>query len=190
MNRATFIYKLRNYLSDLSAYEIERSVNYFNEMIDDRMEEGMTEEEAVADIGDVRLVAEKILTEEGSLFGQIKSQVLPRQKMAGWQKVLLILGAPLWFVLILAGVLLCFVGFLLYLAFWLVAVVITFAGAISIVGSLFKIMEGLPVVILTAAVGFIFLGLGLILVRLAYALSGTVLPFYRKIIRRRRLGGD
>ena len=51
MNKQEFLTDLAAKLSDLPADEIEERVTFYSEMIDDRMEEGLTEEEAVAAIG-------------------------------------------------------------------------------------------------------------------------------------------
>ncbi len=47
MKREVFIESLKIALSDLPEEEIQSSLAYFNEMIDDRIDEGMTEEEAI-----------------------------------------------------------------------------------------------------------------------------------------------
>ena len=63
MKREVFIESLKIALSDLPEEEIQSSLAYFNEMIDDRIDEGMTEEEAIADMGRVDEIAAKLLAE-------------------------------------------------------------------------------------------------------------------------------
>ncbi len=48
MKKAEFLALLRERLADFSNEDAEKSAAFYSEMIDDRMEEGMTEEEAVA----------------------------------------------------------------------------------------------------------------------------------------------
>lgn len=171
MNRVKFIQTLRKHLSELPAYEVEKSVNYFNEMIDDRIEEGMTEEEAVADIGDVRLVAERILDEERPLLEQLKSQIMPKKGLSGWVIALLILGAPLWLSLLLAAGLLFLAVCLIALAVWVVALAFTVQGGATIISSLFRIGDGVLPVLATLSVGLIMVGLGILLLPVAKSFS-------------------
>lgn len=51
MSKQEFLGALYNGLSGLPKEDIENSVQFYSEMIDDRMDEGMTENEAVEDIG-------------------------------------------------------------------------------------------------------------------------------------------
>ncbi len=52
MNKQAFLDALRGLAGTLSEEERARLVSYYAEMIDDRMEEGLSEEAAVADLGD------------------------------------------------------------------------------------------------------------------------------------------
>ena len=61
MNKQEFLTALRMRLSGLAETEIERPLNYYSEMIDDRMEEGLTEDQAVEAIGTVEQVSSQIL---------------------------------------------------------------------------------------------------------------------------------
>ena len=57
MTKQAFAAALRNELSGLPREDIDRSIDFYCEMIDDRMEEGLTEEEAVSAIGSVSVSA-------------------------------------------------------------------------------------------------------------------------------------
>ena len=48
MNKQEFLDELRKGLCGLPSEDIEERINFYSEMIDDRMEEGLTEEESVA----------------------------------------------------------------------------------------------------------------------------------------------
>ena len=63
MTKADFLNALDHRLGALSEIDIARSLDYYEEMIDDRMDDGMTEEEAVAAIGDPEAVSRDILRE-------------------------------------------------------------------------------------------------------------------------------
>ena len=53
MNKTEFSQALRRALGKLPSYEVEQSIAFYEEMIADRMEDGMREEEAVEALGPV-----------------------------------------------------------------------------------------------------------------------------------------
>lgn len=60
MTKDEFILTMQNALSGMHRADLERTIQYYREMIDDRIEEGMSEEAAVADVGDPIELAEAI----------------------------------------------------------------------------------------------------------------------------------
>ncbi|MBO5248949.1 MAG: DUF1700 domain-containing protein [Clostridia bacterium] len=63
MTKSEFLSALRSRLSALSSDDRERSVDFYSEMIADRMEDGMTETEAVANMGDLSRITSQILSQ-------------------------------------------------------------------------------------------------------------------------------
>ena len=118
MTKLEFQIALCQALAGLPEEDICRTVEYYNEMIEDRIEDGVPEEEAVAAVGTVGEIAEQVLGEL-SLPKLIKNKLKPRRKLGGWEITLLILGFPLWFPLLMAAfsVLLS-----VYIAIWAVIV--------------------------------------------------------------------
>ena len=80
MNKAEFLNELRTKLNGLPQSDIEERVSFYTEMIDDRVEDGMTEEEAVEQIGPVDKVVETIVSEI-PLSKIVKAKVKPQKKM-------------------------------------------------------------------------------------------------------------
>ena len=60
MNKEEFLLTMQNALSGMPRADLEKTLQYYREMIEDRVEEGMTEAEAVADVGDPIELAEAI----------------------------------------------------------------------------------------------------------------------------------
>ena len=135
MTKEEFINELRNKLVGLPKEELENRLNYYEEMIEDRMDEGKTEEEAVAEIGNVDDIAKQI-TDETPLITLVKEQTKPKRRLKVWEIVLLFLGFPLWFPLVLTGLLLCFVAYLLIWVFVIVSYSIEFSFAVASIASL------------------------------------------------------
>lgn len=89
MNKQEFLARLRRGLSSLPQEEMEEHLTFYDEMIDDRMEEGLTEEEAVQSIGSVEALIGQILLEH--------SEEKPKnRRLKTWEIVLLLLGIPVW----------------------------------------------------------------------------------------------
>ena len=103
MNKSDFLNQLRERLWALSQEDAKASVDYYGEMIDDRMDEGLTEEEAVAAVGNLEEIAEEILQATPHAPGVKKAPKKPRT-WKNWEILLLILGAPVWVPLLVAAV--------------------------------------------------------------------------------------
>ena len=61
MNKQEFLMRLREGLSGLLQNEIEERLTFYSEMIDDRIEEGLSEEQAIGEIGDIDEIIRKSL---------------------------------------------------------------------------------------------------------------------------------
>lgn len=102
MNKQEFLTDLRNALSGLPQDDIEERVTFYGEMIDDRMEEGMSEEEAIAGIGTVDEVKTQIIADI-PFQKLVIEKVKPKRALRAWEVVLIVLGFPVWFPLLIAG---------------------------------------------------------------------------------------
>lgn len=118
MTRAELAALLRERLSGMPEADIERSVEYYGEMVADRMEDGMTEEEAVAALGTPDELVSAVLSET-PMTALIRSSVAPRRRRSAWEIVLLVLGSPIWLSLLIA---LAAVVFSVYVVIWSVIV--------------------------------------------------------------------
>ena len=63
MNKKEFLAALRAGLAGLPEADVQHWLDFYSEIIEDRMEEGMTEAEAVADVGPVHDIVGQILSE-------------------------------------------------------------------------------------------------------------------------------
>lgn len=159
MTKTDFLLALRKNLSGLPKEDIEKSLDYYSEIIEDRIEDGLSEEEAVDALGSAEEIAEQILM-DASLPKIIKTKVKPSRPLKIWEIVLLILGSPIWLTLVLTVAVIIFA---FYIVIWamiisLYSAVLSFAlGGISgICGFAVFIITGNP------AQGVFFLGTGLI----------------------------
>ena len=97
MNKVEFMQKLKDGLAGLSPKDREEQLNFYSEMIDDRMEEGLSEEEAVAAIGSVKEIVSQIVTER--YYADLSAPKKERPRLSAGVIVLLLVGSPLWITL-------------------------------------------------------------------------------------------
>lgn len=128
MNRQDFLTRLAAALASLTDGEVHKILVYYDEIISDRMEDGMTEQEAVESFGSVSALAQRILAET-PLAQRVAAKAQTKNK--GVLILLLAVTAPVWLPLLFAGggVLLGVLGTLFGLAVALVAVFASFAIA-------------------------------------------------------------
>lgn len=111
MTKLAFLMALNEKLSVLPREETEERLRFYSEMIEDRMEEGLSEEDAVAAVGSVDEIAAQILSELPNT-----TEPKPRKKrMKAWEIVLLAVGSPVWASLLIAGFA---VALSLYISLW------------------------------------------------------------------------
>lgn len=145
MTRLEFISSLRERLSGIPAAELEDRIVFYTEAIDDRIEDGLTEEQAVADIGSVEDIAEAILSEI-PLTRLVKDKIKPRKRLEAWEIVLIAVGFPVWLPLLIAAFA---VGVSVYASVWAVIIslwavfasVVGCGGGVT-VGSLIQFVVG------------------------------------------------
>lgn len=158
------ILRSREELFGMTEEDIARSLSFYEELIDDRIEEGMSEEEAVADVGDPREIAAQILSEI-PLSKLVKKKMKPSRRLRAWEIVLLAAGSPIWFTLLIAAVVIVFA---LYAVLWsLVASV--WAVGVALAGTFLLSIAALVLLCIQGGVGtgLVFLGLGVFCAGLA-----------------------
>ncbi len=159
MTKQEFLDRIADRLSDLPRKEVLDRLAFYGEMIDDRMEEGLSEEDAVAAVGSVDTVATEIVTDI-PLVKIAKDRITRRKRLHVWETVLLWVGSPIWLSLLISAFA---VVLSLYASLW--AVVISLWAVFgSLVGSGFGAIVGGGAFAFTAstATGVALIGTGLL----------------------------
>ena len=186
MNKNAFLNELRKRLSGLPQDDVEEWISFHSEMIADRIEDGLTEEEAVSEAGTVDEVAAQILSDI-PLTKLVKNKVAPKRTRRIGGTVLLILSSPLWLGLLIAvfAVILAVYAVLWVLVICAYAVCFSMAaGAVwGIPGAFLSLRSG------SVAGALFYIGAGLLCAGLAILLrfacvwaAKRVLALTRKII--------
>ena len=103
MTKQEFVDILRSRLDRLPIQDIEDSIGFYIEMIEDRVEEGLSEEEAVSAIGSPYEIAEQIVCKL-PLSKIAKEAIKPKRALKTTEIVLLALGSPIWLSLLIAAI--------------------------------------------------------------------------------------
>ena len=164
MNKTKFILTLSERLNGLPLEEWEDCMNFYLEAIDDRMEEGLSEEEAVAALGPIDDIVTEIL---GSvpLTRIVAKKIKPRRRLSAWEIVLIAVGSPIWISLLAAAFA---VIISVYASLWAV-IISLWAAEVSFIASAFGgIVGGVALIAMgDTASGLFLLGCGIVLVGLS-----------------------
>ena len=125
MLKYEFLELLQEKLSGLPQEDIDGHVEFYAEMIDDRIEDGMAEEDAVAALGTVNDIIDDIL-KDVPLKVLVKEKKKKSRKLKAWEIVLLVIGSPLWVPLLLAAAIIMLA---VYIVIWSVVISLWAVGA-------------------------------------------------------------
>lgn len=158
MKKSEFLNELQAKLSGLPQQDLDERLGFYSEMIDDKIEEGISEEEAIAQIGSTDEIVSQILA-DCPLGKLVKEKVKPKRSLRPWKIVLLIVGSPLWLSLLIA---VFAVALSLYITLWslvisLWAVFISFAAS-SVCGIILAVVYAFTG---NVPVGLLYLGTGI-----------------------------
>ena len=137
MRKQEFIDTLRARLSGFPKQDVEEHLAFYSEMIDDRVEEGSSEEDAVSEIGSVEDIAVQIASDI-PLVKIAKEKIKPKRRLKAWEIVILALSSPVWIALLVSAFA---VIIAIYASIWSV-VVSLWAAFGSLVGSAFGCVLG------------------------------------------------
>ena len=195
MTKEQFLSELQNRLSFLPSSEVAPFISYYREMIEDRMEEGMSEADAVAGRGDIGRIVE-VIQYEMPVTSLVVSSVREKTSEAkakaesrwpAWGKglviALLIIGSPIWVSLLIAGL-----GLLVGLLVAKLAIIVAVAAVVlaMAVGSVAALVIGCVNLFSQPAAGIALIGAGLLgvgLTILAYLLAVIIIKGIIQLIK-------
>lgn len=122
MNRRVFYKQIKNDLYNFSNDEIRKVLEYYDEIINDKMDLGYSEEEAIASLGDIRNITSGI--KANAMYEMVSDK---KQKSSSLKNFWIILGICSAPILIPLGIGF-FIGFLAII-FSLIIVIVSISGA-------------------------------------------------------------
>lgn len=136
MNKQEFLEKLRAELEKRSVTNIDNMIEFYDEMICDRVEDGMSEEDAIASMASISDIVDQAVLDK-AIPVLVKERVTKSRDEAkkngnlGLWITLAVLGFPLWFPLAIAFAAIIFALFIVLwsLVFTLFAIFVAFIAA-------------------------------------------------------------
>ena len=181
MSRDAFIGELRHRMAGLPQQTVERTVEYYGELIADSMEDGLTEEEAVARLGSLdEIVASVVKDTPLTQIVQTRVQEGKKKGISGWVILLLVLGAPVWLPVLIAVLAVLFALFIalwaVVIALWAVVAAVILTGLAALVAGVVELCRlHLPQGLVLLGGGLVCLGLCALLFLLMKLITvGTV----------------
>ena len=181
MSRDAFIGELRHRMAGLPQETVERTVEYYGELIADSMEDGLTEEEAVARLGSLdEIVANVVKDTPLTQIVQTRVQEKKAKGVSGWVILLLVLGAPVWLPVLIAVLAVLFALFIalwaVVIALWAVVAAVILTGLVALVAGVVELCRlHLPQGLVLLGGGLVCLGLCALLYLLMKLITvGTV----------------
>ena len=129
MTKQDFLAQLRKGLAGLPQDDVEERLTFYGEMLEDRMEDGLSEEEALIEIGDVDEIVRQTIADI-PLARIAKERIRPKRRLKAWEIALLALGSPIWLSL---GIAAAAVILAIYISLWAIIVALwAVFGAIAV----------------------------------------------------------
>ena len=118
INKSEFLSELRVALSEITNYDVEERLAFYSEMIDDLVDDGISEEEAIEKVGPVDKIAREAL---GAipLFELVKRKVKPKRSLRGWEIGLICASSLIWVPLVIS---LFAVAIALFVSVWSIVI--------------------------------------------------------------------
>mgnify|MGYP000931831918 FL=1 len=184
MKKSEFLERLRREIRNLPYDEVEKTITYYEEIISDRMEDGASEEEAVASLGTPEAIARDLQANQ-PFSTIIKRKVEDYKERRSSENtalviVLLIVLFPFWFPVLMSGLgvlvgLFATIGGII-VAFWAASIAIGIGGIGLIIASAFGFATSyIPTGFFSIGSGIALIGLSIIAVIISiYATKGII----------------
>ncbi len=187
MHKQEFLEQLGQALSGLPEQDRKERLAFYGEMIDDRLEEGIPEEEAVSGIGTPGEIAAQVI-DETPLPRIVREKVRSGRRRSGGEILLLILGFPLWFPLLIAAFAVIFSLILslwsVVLSLWAVDLALLLSAAACLTAGLWMFFRGdVPRGLALTGAALVLAGLTVFLFFGCLAAAKGTLALARNIVR-------
>ncbi len=183
MTEKEYLKKLKKKLSPLKGDDKNALLDFYKEMIEDKMESGLSEEQAVAELESPETVAERTLAEYGL-------QNKPERKLSVLSVILIVIGSPLWLALGVAalgiGIAALCVVFALVVAMVAVCLSLTLGGAAAFAAGIVLLFSDFSLGLVNIGGGLASSSAGVLLSIACFKLIAFVFPKIKNLFKKGR----
>lgn len=185
MLKSEFLKQLENRLVGIPKEDLNRTIDYYNEIISDKQEDGMSEEEAIDSLGSIDEIVKDILNEI-PIKKLVKEKLQLNRKLKTWEIVLLSATSIIW---VPIAIVMFAVILVLYVCLW--SGVISLGAAsisclassfIAIIGSIDFVTGNVCNGLFLIGTGIASLGIGVLLGILTFKFAKIMVIVCKKII--------
>lgn len=182
MKKEEFLEKLRKKLVSLPEEEIEKSISYYEEIINDRIEDGSSEKDAIKALGNMNTIVNNIMYDM-SIPTLVKARITGKKKTTV-NKVLLIiltiLGLPLWFPILIA---ILSIILSIYIVLWAVLFTIFVLNIGLAISGLGMFLGGVVLCFVKPTLGLCSTGMGLVALGISIILFKPCILLFKYIVK-------
>lgn len=161
MTKDEFLSELKMQMEGLPEKDIKEAVAYYSEIIDDSMEDGTPEEDAVAALGDVGVIAAGMKSSQTEDASDEKKRSF--RKFTALEIVCLIVGFPIWISVFAVALSLYITAIAIIFSFYAVAFSMIVSGVAASIASVIGFATNNPAALFILGAGLIVMGLGIFL---------------------------
>lgn len=186
MNKHEYIDALKNNLKMVDEKTLKETLDYYKEMIDDKIEDGTLEIDAISEMPKPEDAATEVLLNL-PLTKLVKRKVTPNRTLKAWEIVLIVLGSPVWLALVIAAI---SIVFSIYITIWSIVIalfatciVLAIGGLGSIVLSIINAFCGMSAasIFFIIGIGISMLGVGILLACVSVVATKGIIVLSKKI---------
>ena len=178
MTRLEFLEILKKRLNGIPKADLEETLDYYNEILSDKIDDGMSEADAINSLGSIDDIVNTTL-KEISFPKLIKEKLGLNKKIKSWQIILLASTFYIWIPVIIA---LIAVAFALYAVLWSGVIVVCAVGVSSLVCAPVMLIWGLIDIFAgSVSSGVLFIGFSLLFLGVAL-LFGVLTKHFAKLM--------
>lgn len=190
MTKQEFLEKIKNGIKNLPKEDTEKYLQYYSEIIDDRIEEGMDESESVSAMGDVDLIISDILKDKNYSVENLEKTFYNNTKYARKERtktlIIVLLTFPLWISLAAIVFSVAVSVFSVIIGLYATSFALGVSAIVCIALSVLLMFKGIAFMqILMILGGFLVcLGVAIILFIISHYFTKLIVKLYKKIFQK------
>ncbi len=183
-NGEFFLTQLRARILHLPGLEVDKAISYYRESLEDKLEDGLSDEEAIESFGSIDDIV-KSIEEEVSFTSIVRHRVKEKSDKSGVNKILLaiviILTFPIWLPIGLVALIFCI---LLYTFAWVIPIVIGIIYFSLVLSAGASVISGaVRIFTISIGVGCAYIGFGLVLASICIIFYKPFIMLWKLLIK-------